>query len=109
MRGGFPTPQSAPSFADFTGHDGAKEKAAADVTRKRYGLGMPISFQADRSLDRGLRVRQVMLLSFVGKSGFKETCLPVLDLRELDMTKSKDGPPEVARRQCNDTLLCHGA
>ena len=31
MGGGFPTPQSAPSFADFTGHDGAKEKAAADV------------------------------------------------------------------------------
>ena len=39
----------------------------------RLGLGMPISFQADGSLDRGLRDKQAMLLSFIGKSGFKET------------------------------------
>ena len=72
---------------------------------KRYGLGMPISFQADGSLDRGLRDKQAMLLSFVGKSGFKGTCL--LDLRELDMTKSKDGrsPDANATTHCYVTAL----
>ena len=87
-------------------HDGAKEKAAADVKRC-YGLGMPISFQADGSLDRGLRDKQAMLLSFVGKSGFKETCL--LDLRELDMTKSKDGrsPDANATTHCYVTAHVH--
>ena len=55
----------------------------------RYGLGMPISFQADGSLDRGLNDKHAMLLSFVGVRGLKETCM--LDLRELDMTQSKDG------------------
>jgi hypothetical protein len=29
---------------------------------KRHGLGMPISFQADGSLDRGLRDKQAMML-----------------------------------------------
>ena len=67
---------------------------------KRYGLGMPISFQADGSLDRGLNDKQAMLLSFVGKHGLKETCM--LDLRELDMTKSKDGrsPDAAATTHC---------
>ena len=48
-----------------------------------------------------------MLLSFVGKckSGFKETCL--LDLWELDMTKSKDGrsPDANATTHCYVTAL----
>jgi len=69
---------------------------------KRYGLGMPISFQADGSfkLDRGLNDKQAMLLSFVGKHGLKETCM--LDLRELDMTKSKDGrSPDAAYSGCD--------
>ena len=69
---------------------------------KRHGLGMPISFQADGSLDRGLLDKQAMLLSCIGKSGFKETYF--LDLRdsELDMTKSKDGrsPDAAATAHC---------
>jgi hypothetical protein len=67
---------------------------------KRHGLGMPISFQADGSLDRGLKDKQAMLLSCIGKYGFKETYF--LDLRELDMTKSKDGrsPDAAATAHC---------
>ncbi len=65
---------------------------------KRYGLA--ISFQADGSLGRGLNDKQAMLLSFVGKHGLKETCM--LDLRELDMTKSKDGrSPDAAYSRCD--------
>ena len=72
---------------------------------KRYGLGIPISFQADGSLDRGLNDKQAMLLSFVGQRGLKETCM--LDLRELDMTKSKDGrsPDANATTHCYVTAL----
>ena len=69
---------------------------------KRHGLGIPISFQADGSLDRGLLDKHAMLVSFIGKSGFKETYF--LDLRELDMTKSKDGtrrsPDAAATAHC---------
>ena len=36
MGGGFPTPQSAPSFAAFTGHDGAKEKASSFCRGRQY-------------------------------------------------------------------------
>ena len=73
----------------------------------RKGLGMPISFQADGSLDRGLRDtgKQALLLSYINKSGFKETVL--LDFMELDMTKSKDGrsPDAYATTHCYVTAL----
>ncbi len=50
---------------------------------------MPISFQADGSLDRGLRDTQAMMLSIIGKYGLKETY--VLDPREHDKEQRRGG------------------
>ena len=38
---------------------------------KRLNLGMPISFQADGSLDRGLKDKLAMLLSCIGNTASK--------------------------------------